>query len=338
MLLSRPKLNRMVPSASSRGTPMATSTCEGSTAPVEQADPLDAAMPARSRCISSASLSAPCTAMLKRWGARSLPSALTTRSGTVALSRRGQLVPQRHRALAPGPLLRGGQLHRPPQGHGAGHVLGTRADPELLAAAVDDGLDRLAVPHDQGADTLGRPDLVTRDGEQGAAEALERHRHLAHCLDRVGVEDDAGIAASLGDLCHRLDHADLVVDPHDRDHRRHFGQCAVQRIQLEHAGAVHRQQDLSPAQVTHGMRRGQHRLVLDRRDRGAHRPPRSRAASAAPTMPRLSASVPPEVKTTWSGSAPSASAICRRACSMPARAARPKRWALEGLPKDWSVR
>jgi hypothetical protein len=67
-------------------------------------------------------------------------------------------------------------------------------------------------------------------------------------------------------------------------------------------------------------------------------PPRSRAASAAPMMPRLSASVPPDVKITWFGSAPTAWAISRRACSTPARAARPNRCALEGFPNAWFVR
>jgi len=62
-------------------------------------------------------------------------------------------------------------------------------------------------------------------------------------------------------------------------------------------------------------------------------PPRSRAASAHPITARLSASVPPDVKITWPGSAPSASAIVRFASSMPARAARPNRWAEDGLPK-----
>ena len=61
-------------------------------------------------------------------------------------------------------------------------------------------------------------------------------------------------------------------------------------------------------------------------------PARSREASAAPTTARLSASVPPEVKITWFGSAPSASAIVRLAASIPARAARPKRCGEEGFP------
>ena len=61
--------------------------------------------------------------------------------------------------------------------------------------------------------------------------------------------------------------------------------------------------------------------------------PRAAAANADPMMARLSASVPPEVNTTCVGSHPTASAMSRRACSRPARAARPKRWELDGLPK-----
>ncbi len=63
------------------------------------------------------------------------------------------------------------------------------------------------------------------------------------------------------------------------------------------------------------------------------RRPAARAASAPPITARLSASVPPEVNTTWLGSAPTAAATLRRASSRPARAARPNRWALDGLPK-----
>jgi hypothetical protein len=41
---------------------------------------------------------------------------------------------------------------------------------------------------------------------------------------------------------------------------------------------------------------------------------------------------------TWLGSASTAWATSRRACSSPARAARPNRWALDGLPNACSVR
>ena len=141
-----------------------------------------------------------------------------------------------------------------------------------------------------------------------------------------------------GDLGHRLHHADLVVDPHDRHDRGPVGQRPVERGQVDPAVRIHGQQHLAAAEVADRMGRGQDRLVLDGGDDGAHGAPRSRAASAAPTMPRLSASVPPEVKITWLGSAPTASATCRRACSRPARAARPKRWALDGLPNACAVR
>src|SRR5207245_1881813 len=57
-VLSRPKEKRNAAMPRSRGTPIAVSTCEGSIAPVLQADPEAQATPARSRCMSSASLSA----------------------------------------------------------------------------------------------------------------------------------------------------------------------------------------------------------------------------------------------------------------------------------------
>src|SRR5207245_1798680 len=88
MVLSFPNENRSAATPSSRGTPMAVSTCEGSTAPVEQADPEEQAIPARSRCISNASLSVPGIDTLETCGARGPRAALITASGTTATSRR----------------------------------------------------------------------------------------------------------------------------------------------------------------------------------------------------------------------------------------------------------
>src|SRR5439155_26058752 len=58
-VLSRPNENRSAATPSSRGTPIAVSTCEGSIEPVLHADPDEQATPARSKCMSSASLSVP---------------------------------------------------------------------------------------------------------------------------------------------------------------------------------------------------------------------------------------------------------------------------------------
>ena len=49
------------------------------------------------------------------------------------------------------------------------------------------------------------------------------------------------------------------------------------------------------------------------------------------------ASVPPEVKTTLRGSAPTSAATCSRASSIRRRAARPSAWTEEGLPQTSSA-
>src|SRR2546428_2981210 len=87
-VLSLPKENRSAAMPSSRGTPIAVSTCEGSIAPVLQADPEEQAIPARSRCMSSASLSVPGMETFETCGARSACQALITASGTIASTRR----------------------------------------------------------------------------------------------------------------------------------------------------------------------------------------------------------------------------------------------------------
>ena len=62
--------------------------------------------------------------------------------------------------------------------------------------------------------------------------------------------------------------------------------------------------------------------------------PRSRAERAAPLMARLSASVPPPVKTISAGLAPSAAATCSRASSIAVLAARAAACWPDGFPKE----
>ena len=50
--------------------------------------------------------------------------------------------------------------------------------------------------------------------------ACEVDRDLAGGLRRINMEDDALVAADLADFGDRLNHADFVVDVHDRDHDR----------------------------------------------------------------------------------------------------------------------
>src|SRR5437899_2820133 len=87
-VFSLPNENRSAATPRSRGTPIAVRTCDGSTAPVEQAEPDEQAIPARARCIRSASLSVPGIDTLVTCGARRPFAALITASGTTASSRR----------------------------------------------------------------------------------------------------------------------------------------------------------------------------------------------------------------------------------------------------------
>src|SRR2546425_65508 len=105
-----------------------------------------------------------------------------------ALQLVAQLAQPRRQAL----LLFGGEPGGDAQPDDPGHVLGSRPNPELLAAAVDDRLDRLAVAHDKRAHALGSADLVAGNGEETAVDVPKRYGNLAERLDGVGGEQDAG--------------------------------------------------------------------------------------------------------------------------------------------------
>ena len=79
--LARTKLMRTAPTASSRGTPIAASTCDGSTLPLWHAEPDEQATPDMSSASSIDSLSVPGTEMFRMCGARGAPAACTTASG-----------------------------------------------------------------------------------------------------------------------------------------------------------------------------------------------------------------------------------------------------------------
>ena len=64
------------------GSPMARSTCDGSSVPDEQAEPVDTAMPSRSSAISSDSASMPSKLMFVVFGTRGSRAPLTAVPGT----------------------------------------------------------------------------------------------------------------------------------------------------------------------------------------------------------------------------------------------------------------
>src|SRR6185437_8521047 len=105
----------------------------------------------------------------------------------------------------------------PSERHDAGDVLGAGPDAELLAAAMDDRFQGVAVAHDERADALGGTDLVAGDGKESDGNFREVDRNLAERLNGVRVERDSCLATSCRELRDRLDGPDLVVHPHHAD-------------------------------------------------------------------------------------------------------------------------
>jgi hypothetical protein len=86
--------------------------------------------------------------------------------GHCRLEARGQLVAKTAELLGQDCLLGCSELRGPPEGHRAGNILGAGPDAELLAASMDDGLDRLSIAYYQSPDPLRGSDLVSRKGQQ----------------------------------------------------------------------------------------------------------------------------------------------------------------------------
>src|SRR5690606_19214247 len=117
-------------------------------------------------------------------------------------------------SLAPLPEARCLGIHFP-LGNGAGFAQtdaewgrqGAGTETPLLTAAMNERLEahpRLAA-HIQCADALGTIDLVAGNGEQVDVHGIDIERDLAYGLRRVGMEEDALLAAQLADLGQRLD-------------------------------------------------------------------------------------------------------------------------------------
>src|SRR5450830_1542839 len=69
----------------------------------------------------------------------------------------------------------------------------------------------------QRADTLGTVSLVRRETHQVDFPVFQIDLDLAGCLRSIAMENDALRTAEFADFRYRLNHADFVVDQHDRD-------------------------------------------------------------------------------------------------------------------------
>src|SRR5450830_67673 len=141
---------------------------------------------------------------------------------------------------------------------------GTGTQTALMTAAVNLRLDahtRLAA-NIQRADALGTISLVRRKAHQIDFPVFQIDLDLTGCLSRVAMKNNALGTAEFADLGDGLNHADFIVDQHDRNqngvgaHRRsdllNCDQTVVLRLQI---GGV----ETLTLQFTHGI---QHSLVL----------------------------------------------------------------------------
>ena len=201
-------------------------------------------------------------------------SPLTVASGTVAriLPTRSSRSPARVAARRAEPA--GRQLDRGGQAHHGGGVQGAGPHVALLAATVQDRRERDLPPEQQHARPDGAAQLVPGEAERIDSGRAEVHRQHADGLHGVGVHRDAEVVGDGGELTDRVDRADLVVGPHDRDQRDPLGfvgESGAQRLGTDAAELVDLEQlHLGALVLAEPLRRVEHGVVLDRRDEHPH--------------------------------------------------------------------
>ncbi len=199
------------------------------------------------------------------------------------------------------------RVQRRREGHRSGHVLGPRAAPAFLPAAVDQGFQPGPAAHEQRAAVLSGPPACGRrcSGHQRRVLRVSSGSQPAAWTASVwnGIPLCAGQCGQPGNRLHR---AHLVVGVHNADQRRfrpeHGGEGSLgdpavgnppePRRRLKPWTRSRYRADSSTAGCSTA-------LITTRSSRGSA----VRRARAMPLTARLSASVPPEVKTTSPGPA-----------------------------------
>src|SRR6185503_3231059 len=98
----------------------------------------------------------------------------------------------------------------------SGDVLSARPASAVLRPAVHQRLEMNSPPNEKRTDSLWRSELVSRDGEEIELLRLRVDWDFAKSLDGVGMEQRAALLCLVGELGHRLNRTDLVIDPHHR--------------------------------------------------------------------------------------------------------------------------
>ena len=88
---------------------------------------------------------------------------------------------------------------------------------------------------------FGPVELVSGDRGDIDVHLVHVDRNFADRLHRVGVENDAALAADLANFGDRLQDANLVVGGHDRDQDRLVIDGALQIVEIDQPVFLHRQ-------------------------------------------------------------------------------------------------
>src|SRR5215203_1825883 len=145
-------------------------------------------------------------------------------------------------------------------------VLGAAPEPPLLPSAVDDGFERDALTHVEGADALRTVKLMPRESQRRDWRLRDVDRYPAGGLDGVGVERYILRRADLGELGQRLDGANLVVRPYDRGKRGVGTQRGGKLGRVDEPVGVHPDPGHLETLEFQASRGLPHRRVLDARD------------------------------------------------------------------------
>ena len=198
-------------------TPIARSTCDGSSEPEEQADPVDTAIPSRSSAIRSDFGLDPLEADVARIRHAARRVAVHYRPGhggedglfeTIAKGAR-----RRGRSL-PGVRARSWRRRPCPASAGTFSVPARRL--RSCRPPVMNGVSLTPRRIHSAPVPFGPPNLWPDSDSRSTPRLSNRHGNLADRLDRVGMEEGAVRAGDGGELRDRLNRAHLVVGVHHR--------------------------------------------------------------------------------------------------------------------------
>ena len=116
----------------------------------------------------------------------------------------------------------------------------------FLAAAMDEGGERHAIPDDEGARARGPAQLVGRERHQIDAKESKIDGNLAERLDRIAMNECAVAGGKARDLGQRLNDPGFIVGKHNADQGRRTRQQAFECRKIDGSRGGHRRLNNGP--------------------------------------------------------------------------------------------